>query len=77
MVPLLESSRRKTMISTSKLALIAAVVAIGLTSPVLAQSRDSGRSAYGMVPYGDTAHSPAATGGGSAGYNADISKKTD
>lgn len=65
------------MISTSKLALIAAVVAIGLTSPVLAQSRDSGRSAYGMVPHGDTATNPAAVGGGSVGYNADISKKTD
>ena len=65
------------MISTSKLALIAAVVAIGLTSPVLAQSRDNGRGAFAMVPHSDDANSPAATGGGSAGYNADISKKTD
>jgi len=64
------------MISTSKLALIAAVVAIGLTSPVLAQSRDNGRGAFAMVPHSDES-SPAATGGGSAGYNADIGKKTD
>jgi len=65
------------MISTSKLALIAAVVAIGLTSPVLAQSRDNGRGAFAMVPHGDGSYSATANGGGSAGYNADIGKKTD
>jgi hypothetical protein len=64
------------MISTSKLALIAAIVAAGLTSPVLAQSRDHGRNAFAMVPHGDP-YSAAANGGGSVGYNADISKKTD
>lgn len=65
------------MINTSKIALIAAVVAIGLASPVLAQARDSGRGAFAMVPHGDWSNAPAATGGGSIGYNEDLAKRTD
>jgi hypothetical protein len=61
------------MTKTSKIVLIAAIVA-GIASPVFAQSRDSGRNAFAMVPHGDA---PAATGGGSIGYNADLAKKTD
>ena len=64
------------MLKTSTFPLIAAVVAVSLASPVLAQSRDNGRNAFAMVPHGDV-NAPAATGGGSSGYNADISKKTD
>ena len=65
------------MLKTSSFALIAAIVAVSVASPVLAQSRDSGRDAFAMVPHGDGANAPALTGGGSAGYNADIGKKTD
>lgn len=65
------------MLKTSTLALIAAIVAAGIGSPVLAQSRDNGRDAFAMVPHGDGAYSPALTGGGSTGYNADIGKKSD
>lgn len=65
------------MFKTSTLTLIAAVLAVSVASPVLAQSRDNGRDAFAMVPHGDGANSPALTGGGSAGYNADIGKKTD
>jgi hypothetical protein len=65
------------MLKTSTFALIAAVVAVSVASPVLAQSRDNGRGAFAMVPHGDDANAPALTGGGSAGYNADIGKKTD
>lgn len=65
------------MFKTSTLTLIAAVVAASVASPVLAQSRDSGRDAFAMVPHGDGANAPAMTGGGSAGYNSDIGKKTD
>jgi hypothetical protein len=64
------------MLKTSTFALIAAVVAVSVASPVLAQSRDNGRGAFAMVPRGD-ANAPALTGGGSSGYNADIGKKTD
>lgn len=63
------------MTKTSKIVLIAAIVA-GIASPVFAQSRDSGRNAFAMVPHGD-ANAPALTGGGSIGYNADLAKKTD
>ena len=65
------------MFKTSTLALIAAVVAVSVASPVLAQSRDNGRDAFAMVPHGDGANAPAMTGGGSSGYNSDIGKKTD
>ena len=65
------------MLKTSTFALIAAAVAVSVASPVLAQSRHDGRDAFAMVPHGDGANSPALTGGGSAGYNADIGKKTD
>lgn len=65
------------MLKTSTFTLIAAIVAVSVASPVLAQSRDNGRDAYAMVPHGDGANAPALTGGGSAGYNADIGKKTD
>lgn len=64
------------MSKTCKLVLIVAIAA-GIAAPVLAQSRDNGRNAYGMVPSNSTFANPAATGGGSAGYNADIGKKTD
>jgi hypothetical protein len=60
------------MISKSKLALIAAVAAIGIASPVLAQSRDSGRDLFDVAPSNvaaSTVYDPAATGGGSIGYN--------
>jgi hypothetical protein len=78
-IPLLLGSqtRRKTMLKTSTFALIAAVVAVSVASPVLAQSRDNGRDAYAMVPHGDGANAPGLTGGGSSGYNADIGKKSD
>jgi hypothetical protein len=67
--PLLLVPKQETNMSkTSKVAFVAAVVAIGISSPVLAQSRDDGRNAYGMVPHEDS-NSPAFTGGGSAGYN--------
>jgi hypothetical protein len=65
------------MLKTSTFALIAAVVAVSVASPVLAQSRDNGRGAFAMVPRGDGANAPELTGGGSSGYNADIGKKTD
>jgi hypothetical protein len=65
------------MLKTSTFALIAAVVAVSVASPVLAQSRDNGYNAFAMVPHGDGANAPALTGGGSSGYNADIGKKTD
>ena len=65
------------MLKTSTFAFIAAVVVASVASPVLAQSRDNGRDAFAMVPRGDGAYSPALTGGGSAGYNADIGKKSD
>jgi hypothetical protein len=57
------------MSKTLKFGFIAAFVAIGITSPVLAQSRDSGQNAYAMFPNEDS-NSPAFTGGGSTGYNA-------
>jgi hypothetical protein len=64
------------MSKTSKLILIVAIAA-GIASPVLAQSRDIGRNAFGMVPSNSTFADPALTGGGSAGYNADLPKKSD
>lgn len=66
------------MFKTSAFALIAAVVAVSVASPVLAQSRHNGRNAFAMVPHNDgAAYSSAVNGGGSVGYNADIGKKTD
>ena len=65
------------MLKTSTFALLAAVLAVSVASPVLAQSRDNGRGSFAMVPHGDDANAPALTGGGSAGYNADIGKKSD
>lgn len=72
------------MISISRLALIA-VVGAGIVTPAVAQSFDpvprharinaatsqSGLNAFGMVPRGGggSALNPAATGGGSIGYN--------
>ncbi len=73
------------MSKTSKFAFLAAVVAIGISSPVLAQSRDDGRNTYGLVN-GRNAYdmvvpqdwnSPASTGGGSSGYNANLPTTTD
>lgn len=64
------------MSKASKLVFIATVVAIGITSPVLAQSRDNGQNAYAMVPHEDS-NSPAFTGGGSTGYNAYQAKDND
>lgn len=64
------------MTKTSKLVLIG-VVAAGFTSSVLAQSRDSGRKAFGMVPSNSTFADPALTGGGSVGYNAELPQHTD
>jgi hypothetical protein len=64
------------MSKTSKLVLIVAIAA-GIASPVLAQSRDAGRNAFGMVPSNSTFADPGLTGGGSAGYNAQIPQKTD
>ena len=65
------------MKTTSKLALIVAVAAFGIASPVLAKSLDSGRHAYAMVPATATiapANEPAATGGGNRGYNEELLK---
>ena len=75
------------MISISKLALIA-VAAAGIATPAAAQSFNSvarharihaatpqsGLNAFALVPRGDggSAFSPAATGGGSAGYNENL-----
>jgi hypothetical protein len=64
------------MSKTSKLVLIVTIAA-GIASPVLAQSRDIGRNAFGMVPSNSTFADPALTGGGSVGYNADLPKKSD
>jgi hypothetical protein len=62
--------QEKTMITKTKLALIVAIATVGIASPVLAQIRDSGKDAYAMVPpTASSANDPAATGGGSAGYN--------
>lgn len=78
------------MSKTTKCALLGAVVAIGISSPVLAQSRHNGLNAYGLVngrnaydlaiPQGSNApafNAPALTGGGSIGYNANLPKATD
>jgi hypothetical protein len=59
------------------LALIA-VAAAGIAAPAFAQSYDppgvSGRNAFAMVPAGDggSVLNPAATGGGSIGYNENL-----
>lgn len=73
------------MTKTSKFAFLATVVAIGISSPVLAQSRDDGRNAYGLINGRNAydmvvpqdSNSPAFTGGGSTGYNANLPKATD
>lgn len=73
------------MSKTSKFAFVTAVVAIGISSPVLAQSRDDGRNAYGLVGARNAydrvvpqdSNSPTFTGGGSSGYNANLPKATD
>jgi hypothetical protein len=75
------------MSSISRLALIAVAIA-GITAPAFAQSyhpvarharidaatAQSGRNAFGMVPAGESGSvfNPAATGGGSAGYNENL-----
>lgn len=68
------------MTKTLKLILIV-TIAVGIASPVLAVSRDNGRNAFGMVPSNGPSNSPfadpALTGGGSAGYNAEIPHLTD
>lgn len=70
--------------SNTKVALLAGVVAIGISSPVLAQSGDlglngyglvNGRNVYDLVPQRSNApayNAPAFTGGGSIGYNANL-----
>jgi hypothetical protein len=63
----------------AKLALIG-ITAAGIAAPASAQSYDppgvrhSGRNAFAMVPAGDggSVLSPAATGGGSVGYNENL-----
>jgi hypothetical protein len=63
----------------AKLALIA-IAAAGIAAPAFAQSyhspgsHQSGRNAFAMVPGGaaGSALSPAATGGGSIGYNENL-----
>jgi len=64
------------MTKTSRLILIV-TIAVGIASPVLAQSRDSGRTAFGMVPSNSTFADPALTGGGSSGYNTELPQRTD
>jgi hypothetical protein len=75
------------MSSISRLALIAVAIA-GIAAPAFAQSyhpvarhghinaatAQSGRNAFAMVPAGEvgTVLSPAATGGGSVGYNENL-----
>jgi len=59
------------MTKRSKLVLVVAVTA-GIASPVLAQSRDNGRNAFGAVPPNSTFADPALTGGGSIGYNTEL-----
>ncbi len=59
----------------AKLALVA-IAAAGIAAPALAQSynpplaHQSGRTAFAMVP--GSVVSPAATGGGSIGYNENL-----
>lgn len=59
----------------SRLAVIA-IAAAGIATPAVAQSFDPrfGADAYAMVPAGDggSALHPAATGGGSLGYNENL-----
>lgn len=71
------------MISKSKLAIIAAVVATSVATPALAHqrhygtaTRHNGQNAFAMVPStAVNSFSPAARGGGSVGYNENL--KTD
>ncbi len=66
------------MINKSQLIGIAAIVAVGFTSPAFAQRYvyDSGISAFAAVPAdrGGSAFNPAATGGGSFGYNENVNR---
>ena len=71
------------MFNKSKLIIVAAIVAAGLVSPALARTQhrtdrvipESGLHAFATVPYaGFGSFSPAATGGGSIGYNENIRK---
>jgi hypothetical protein len=67
------------MLSKSKLAIVAALLAASIATPALAReshygaaTRYSGRQAFAMVPRGALAGNsiyPGATGGGSVGYN--------
>jgi hypothetical protein len=61
------------MNTTSKLAFIATVVAIGISSPVLAaqsRHRPDGQKAYAVVQHQDL-NSSRFTGAGCSGYNED------
>jgi hypothetical protein len=76
MLPCWLDAKETSMINKSKLIGIAAIVAVGLTSPAFAQrypvtAYDSGVHAFGMVPGGGGvgSYSPEASGGGSFGYN--------
>jgi hypothetical protein len=65
------------MITKTTLAIIVATATIGIATPVLAQYRNSGEDAFAMVPRYSTiapANNPAATGGGSSGYNDNLLK---
>jgi hypothetical protein len=65
------------MTNTSKLVLTATIMVLSIASPVLAQSRDAGRTAYDVVPPNATfspTNDPAITGGGSQGYNENLLK---
>jgi hypothetical protein len=75
------------MTNILRLACIVAVIAAGITSPAFAQSAkaiapqhrgtkvivpQSGVNSFAMVPHGT--YDPAATGGGSIGYNESLSR---
>lgn len=66
------------MINKSQLIGIAAIVAVGFASPAFAQRYvdDSGVNAFAAVPAygGGSAFHPAATGGGSLGYNENVNR---
>lgn len=62
------------MTNTSKLIGIAAIMAVSFASPAFAQrpavrAYDSGVNAFAMAPPIDGSSLPAASGGGSFGYN--------
>jgi hypothetical protein len=75
MVPQRLKARRKTMTNTSKLALVAAIVAFSIATPALAQLRDRSVDSFRMVPPNSAIapqYNPELTGGGSAGYNQNL-----